>query len=110
DFAELQTDGGFDVEGTMRRLYALCVLGFADTIEAIAAMPAPIVAAPPPEPHKRAPVEPQGLAFLDEDEGVKNALASEFLEHRRKDPFELLGLTEDAQPAALSKAFLAASG
>ncbi len=45
-------------------------------------------------------------AFSDDDEASKNALAAAFLELRRKDPFDLLGVSANSQPLAVRNAFL----
>lgn len=107
-FADLQAKTGLDTEVAMRRLFALCVLGMADLAEAVDARPPPspkVVPAPAPAPAP-ARAEPQGLSYLDDDEPAKNALATEFLAHRGKDPFDLLGVPVDVQAPALKKAFL----
>jgi hypothetical protein len=114
-FAEILDKGGFDTEQAMRRLYALCVMGLCDFAEAVQdapAAPAPVAApvtAPvtAPAPVLVAPAPPAGVPFADDDDAMKNELAQAFLEHRKKDPFDLLGVTEAVQLPALRKAFLA---
>ena len=100
-FAELCARTTLELEECLRRLYALVVLGlagFADEVpEKVQPAPAP---APPPSP------EP-APRFLDADEAACNALAQAFLEHRAKDPFALLEVSEDVNPLALRRAFLA---
>ena len=44
--------------------------------------------------------------LLEEDDALRNDLTARFLEHRAKDPFDLLGVAEDASPLVLRKAFL----
>lgn len=112
NFAEVMQRTGFEMEEALRRLYAFCVLGMIDFAEAVKEAPAkaeaPAPEAPAPEPAP--PPEPAGLPFLDEDERVRNALVGAFLEHRAKDPFDLLGVPEDnVQVAVLRKTFLAAA-
>ena len=130
-FAEVMARTGFDMEEAIRRLYAFCVLGMVGFVNEPKGAPAPAAPAPsasapavvakPPEPEMpvldvtqvlaepEAPPEPEGVPFLDDDEATKNALVAAFLEHRTKDPFDLLGVTEDAQVPALRKAFLTAA-
>ena len=113
NFAELMARTGLEMEEALRRLYAFCVLGMVDFAEAV---PQVVPSAPPsrtelpaaPAEPPPAP-EPTGASFLDEDEGVKNALVQAFLEHRTKDPFDLLGVPEEVQVPAMRKAFLAAA-
>jgi len=104
-FAELMERTGFDTEGGLRRLYALCLLevaGFVEDVDAKAAVPAVT-----PEPVAPPVARPQGTPFSDEDEAARDALVSAFLSHRSKDPFALLEVPEDVQPVPLRKAFLA---
>ena len=113
--AELRgADGphGLEMEEVLRRLYASRCWGWwTSPRPSPRSSPAPpsrtelpaAPAEPPPAP------EPTGASFLDEDEGVKNALVQAFLEHRTKDPFDLLGVPEEVQVPAMRKAFLAAA-
>ncbi|MBF5045131.1 DUF4388 domain-containing protein [Aggregicoccus sp. 17bor-14] len=113
-FAELLERTGLDTETVLRRLYALCILGvagFADALPAPAPR-APAAAAEPPPPPSPAPAAapapgPRGVPFADEDEAVRNALMSAFLQHRSQDPFGLLEVPEDVQAVPLRRAFLA---
>jgi hypothetical protein len=129
-FDELMQRTGLDVEETMRRLYALTVLGFVAFTDALpAAPPPPPAPAPVPAPHAPAPVraaapppaapapepgpEPEEAALeevpgvvLEETDELKNALLGAYLNHRTQDPFDLLGLPEKADAAAARKAFL----
>ncbi|MCE9669254.1 DUF4388 domain-containing protein [Myxococcus stipitatus] len=109
-FGELMERTGFDTETVLRRLYALCLLGvagFAEDADARArelaarAPVAPEPVAPPPEPAR-----PGGVPFADEDVAARDALVGAFLAHRSKDPFALLEVPEDVQPAPLRRAFL----
>jgi tetratricopeptide (TPR) repeat protein len=50
---------------------------------------------------------PPGLPFLDDDAAARDALAQEFLSHRERDVFDLLGVSVDANVATLQKAYLA---
>ncbi|HSN14126.1 MAG TPA: molecular chaperone DnaJ, partial [Anaeromyxobacteraceae bacterium] len=119
-FDELMQRTGQEVEETMRRLYALTVLGFvafADALPAEAprvAPPAPGLrsappAAPPPQPgpapEEEAPEE-TAATLLEETDELKNALLGAYLNHRTQDPFDLLGVAEQADAAAARKAFL----
>lgn len=105
--ATLLTLPGLSREEVLRRVFALCVLEFADFADvvdakapakpvSVEAIPAPM-ASPPTAP----PPPPQ------DDEKLMNALAAEYLSYRSKDAFDLLGVTIDAQPLPLGKAFLA---
>ncbi|MBE2251955.1 MAG: tetratricopeptide repeat protein [Myxococcus sp.] len=108
--AELCALPGMTVDEVHRRLYALRLLEFVDTAEAIAAMPVRSRPTPVPQPQLvAAPLErpAQGLPFLDEDPATQDLLGREFLSFRSKDAFELLGVTVDTQGAALQRAFLA---
>jgi hypothetical protein len=126
-FDELMQRTGLDVEEAMRRLYALTVLGFVAFTDALPAAPAvpaapsqpsprldvaapPAAPAPPagpePEAEEGAPEEP-GAVVLEETDELKNALLSAYLNHRMQDPFELLGVPEQADALAVRKAFLA---
>ncbi|MCP3104572.1 DUF4388 domain-containing protein [Myxococcus sp. K15C18031901] len=114
-FGELQERTGFDTETVLRRLYALCLLGVAGFVEDTDArareLAARVQAAPPPapEPGVAPPPEPArsaGTPFADEDVAVRDALVGAFLAHRGKDPFALLEVPEDVQPAPLRRAFL----
>lgn len=90
-----------------------------------AARPAPQSAVPGPPPsaahaaQAAAAAQPQatpassaptassgGMAFADDLPGEKDALFNEYLEHRKKDPFDLLGVKPDVAQPALRKAFL----
>src|SRR5512133_3082554 len=126
---ELMQRTGLDVEESMRRLYALTVLGFVAFTDALPAeAPRPAAPAPPApagpvpratqpsatpipvvlaeqEAEEEAPDEPQATV-LEETEELKNALLSAFLNHRTQDPFDLLGIPESADAAATRKAFL----
>jgi len=102
---EVLATPGLDHALVHRRLFAWCVLGMVDLAERVDAMPppaAPPKPTPPPEPPK-----PEGLPYLDDDERAKNVLAGEFLAHRGRDPFDLLGVPVTVQAPALQKAFLA---
>lgn len=94
-FDELMQRTGLDVEETMRRLYALTVLGFVAFADAQAG----------PEPEEEAPEEP-GATILEETDELKNTLLGAWLNHRTQDPFDLLGLPETADAVAARRAFL----
>lgn len=112
--AELCALPGLSADEVHRRLYALRLLEFIDTDDAIAA--APVRSRPTPlpllDPAVVAAAEKSraGLPFLDDDEAAQNALMAEFLSFRTKDAFELLGVDVDAQGAALQRAFLTKAG
>jgi curved DNA-binding protein CbpA len=114
-FAEATAASGLDVEEAMRRLYALAVLGIvgfaaeeAATSDAAAAATS---ARSAPEPARGEPVEPRGGApaalLPEESDELRDGLVGGFLEHRARDPFDLLGVPETAGPAELRRAFLA---
>jgi tetratricopeptide (TPR) repeat protein len=130
-FDELMKRTGLDVEESMRRLYALTVLGFVTFTDALPAEPprpaapaapstapataraaAPAAAASPPPaapagpgPEEEPPEETQAV-LLEETDELKNTLLSAYLNHRVQDPFDLLGLRETADAVAARKAFL----
>ena len=107
--AELIAVPGLSSDDVHRRLYALRLLEFIDTVEAIAVMP--VRSRPTPVPQVEPIVAPaaQGLPFLDDDPASQNLLVSEFLSFRTKDAFEVLGVDVDTQGAVLQRAFLAKS-
>lgn len=108
--AELSAVPGLSADDVHRRLYALRLLEFIDTVDAIAVMP--VRSRPTPVPQQLEPVATpaaQGLPFLDDDAASQNLLVSEFLSFRTKDAFELLGVDVDTQGVALQRAFLAKS-
>jgi tetratricopeptide (TPR) repeat protein len=121
-FPELQSKGGLDTEATLRRLYAFMVLGLVDVAEKVperapppaATAPAPSAVAAAPAAQAAVPVaesapapQPQTATLPEEDDALRNALAAAFMDHRGKDPFDLLGVPEEVQPVALRKAFIA---
>ena len=122
---ELMQRTGLDLEESMRRLYALTVLGFVAFAEALPAEPqraaAPAPAAPasqqgaPPHAPQAAPAGPDleeeapeetGATVLEETDELKNLLLGAYLNHRTQDPFDLLGIPEQADAVAARKAFL----
>jgi tetratricopeptide (TPR) repeat protein len=98
-FDEAMRESGLEVEEAMRRLFALAALGIVDFAEAVPAGAAPTHAAPAPAP---APAE-----LEDDDPELRDALVSTYLDHRAKDPFDLLGVKEDVAATELRRAFLA---
>jgi hypothetical protein len=105
--SELSALPGLPREDLHRKLYALRVLEFIDTTDAVDARPIRSLPTPAPAP---APVATtSGLPFLDDDPSTRDRLASESLSFRTKDAFELLGVDVDCQGSALQKAFLARS-
>ncbi|MBL8921437.1 MAG: DUF4388 domain-containing protein [Myxococcaceae bacterium] len=100
---------GLSAEEVHRRLYALRLLEFIDTADAIAAVPVRSRPTPLPQldPGLVAEKGRAGLPFLDDDEAAQNLLMAEFLSFRTKDAFELLGVNVDTQGQALQRAFLA---
>lgn len=107
--AELSATPGLSADDVHRRLYALRLLEFIDTVDAIAAMPVRSRPTPVPQLEPVATPAAQGLPFLDDDAPSQNLLVSEFLSFRTKDAFELLGVDVDTQGVALQRAFLAKS-
>jgi tetratricopeptide (TPR) repeat protein len=104
-FAELMAQTELEVEPALRKLYALVVLGLADLAENVPER-APVRAAPAPAPAPAPSPAPVPAFLADEDAATRDALMAAFLEHRSKDPFSLLGVPEDAQPAAIRQTFL----
>jgi tetratricopeptide (TPR) repeat protein len=123
---ELMQRTGLDVEEAMRRLYALTVLGFVAFAEALPAEPPPLAPTAPAAavPQGAAPVAPApqaapagpeleeeateetGATVLEETDALKNLLLGAYLNHRTQDPFDLLGLPEQADAVAARRAFL----
>lgn len=99
-------------EDVFRKLYALCVLELVDYAEvADAAVPkyrsSPSSLTQLPVDAIPVPTASPPVASKQDDEALMNALASEFLAHRGKDAFELLGVTPESPVTALAAAFLA---
>lgn len=104
---------GFTPDEVSRRLFALVVLGMVSPAEQVDARPKrsspsrpPSAVQPAPTPSAGSP-KPTGLPFLDDDEPAKQLLAAEFLTHRTKDPFDLLGVPLTFDGVALQRAFVA---
>lgn len=104
---------GANRDEVLRKLYALCVLEFVDYAEVLDERPAhrsspssitrmPVDAIPEPVPS--APVAPPKPT---DDPALMNALSAEYLSHRSKDAFDLLGVTPETPIASLANAFLA---
>jgi hypothetical protein len=123
-FDEAMRESGLDVEETMRRLFALAALGivdFADAVPAEASTTAPPSTSTSPtsgQPERSAATggaeskgtsTPTGAAVEaeEEDPELRDALVSAYLDHRTKDPFDLLGVRETAAAPELRQAFLA---
>jgi hypothetical protein len=66
--------------------------------------PEPAIAPEPDQPAVEAPAAhvPTGEAL----EALRDEIMQAYLEHRRKDAFELLGLTIDAKPGAIESAYM----
>lgn len=104
--AELCSLPGFSAEDVHRRLYALRLLEFIDTLAAVQSTPVRSRPTPVPQELAPPPKAAEGLPFLDDDEAAQNLLMQAFLSYRTKDAFELLGVDVDAQGAALQRAYL----
>ena len=96
---------GLTRDEVLRRLYALCVLEFAEHATVVDARPKTPVPQPAPELAAPAPLI-DGLPYVDDDEAKMNLLASEFFLFRGKDSFDVLGVQVETQGGALQKAFL----
>jgi hypothetical protein len=127
-FDEAARESGLDVEEAMRRLYALAVLGVVELVDGEASISSPTSNprtpsapdAPSPCPLPRAAGERECRASRDstptptptpdpfpaESEELTNALVADYLEHRARDPFALLGVAEAASAADARRAFL----
>jgi hypothetical protein len=111
DFATVMARTGLDTEAAMRRLYAFAVLGllhFADEVARLGPPPrrASASAGTPKAPVPGEGAPPAGLAFLDAEQTATDALLRLFLEHRRLDPFQLLGVEPRTAAQELRRAFL----
>jgi hypothetical protein len=109
-FDEAMRESGLEVEETMRRLFALAALGIVDFAEAVPASStspanatATATATPTPTPTSTAPA----TAPDDDDPELRDSLVQAYLDHRTKDPFDLLGVKEDVAAAELRRTFLA---
>lgn len=99
-------------EAVLRKLYALCVLELVDFAEvADAAVPkyrsSPSSLTRLPVDSLPVPAASPPVAPVKDDEALMNALAAEFVSHRGKDAFDLLGVSPEAPVTALATAFLA---
>lgn len=96
---------GLAYEEITRLLYALAILGLAVPSEQLPkeSRPAPQAPAKPvaaPQPAAASAMSSEAI------EALRNDVMRLYLDYRRRDPFELLGLAEDATPAAIENAFL----
>ncbi len=115
---EAVRDSGLDVEEAMRRLYALAVLGIVEFAEEGAAapdgtaIPTPTstqIPTPTPTstPTATSTATSAVAALPEESPELRDALVSDYLDHRAKDPFDLLAVPEAATGAEARRAFLA---
>jgi tetratricopeptide (TPR) repeat protein len=108
-FDEAVRESGLEVEEAMRRLYALAVLGIVEFAEGevststatATATPTPTATATP------TPTSTATAGLAEESPELRDALVSEYLEHRAKDPFDLLAVRETVTAADARRAFLA---
>ena len=126
-FDELMRESGLELEEAMRRLFAFAALGIVDFAEVVpeeapaAAAHAPaVVAAPEPLSPVPAPARPPAKAAdlpaaaapppetpgEEDAPELRDGLVSAYLDHRTKDPFDLLGVPETIGASDLRKAFL----
>ncbi len=95
-------------EDITRLLYALAILGAAVPAEQI-----PKTAPPqqqPPPPPKPAPPQPAVAPAprpAQSIDALRNDVMRVYLDYRRKDPFDLFGLADDATPLQINAAYLA---
>jgi len=109
-FEALAAGAGLDAEEAQRRVYALSVLGIVRRLEAGEPVPSPEPAAAPAAPAQEVAAAPEPAAsatLVEETEELRNDLAARWLDHRGKDPFDLLGVPEQPAGNALRAAFLA---
>ncbi len=98
----------------MRLLYALAVIGIIVPEDRLPAEPASeAVVESPPAAAEQPEAEPEGEAELppvelDEEELEKehNAVMEAFLQHRRQDAFDLLGVSDQAPPAQIERKYI----
>lgn len=101
--AELGGGNGPSLDEVGRVVAALAMLG---AVVPVSALPA-AAAAPPPRPSTPAPPTPPAASPRPEaSEAEANALHRAFLEHRRQDAFDLLGVSEEAPLAFAQYQFL----
>jgi tetratricopeptide (TPR) repeat protein len=125
---ELATASGLPFDEVTRLVYALGVVGImvpADQLPKSAPPPPPAPAAPAPSPAAiqstagapvaiqppagaRAAIEPAPSTLSPaEVDAVENELMQAYLDHRRQDPFDLLGVAEEAALPEIDRRFLA---
>lgn len=129
---ELVEATGLPLDEIARLLYALCLLGSVVALDRppagrtgaipIFAPPPPSAPTPPPPPAASAPPAPElatrqvpiiklppppppAPAVSGASERRRNELMQIYLAHRRLDPFDLLGLPEDAAPPLIDARF-----
>jgi hypothetical protein len=106
-FDEAMRESGLEVEETMRRLFALAALGIVDFADAVPEETATSTATPTATPGPAAPATSPAVEVEEDAPELRDALVSAYLDHRTKDPFDLLGVSETAAPLELRQAFLA---
>jgi hypothetical protein len=100
-FDEAMRESGLAVEDAMRRLFALAALGIVDFAEAVP------TSAHPERGDAAGGEESQGTSSEADDPALADALVAAYLDHRTKDPFDLLEVRESTSGGDLRKAFLA---
>lgn len=121
-FRDLVSKSGMDTEEVLRRLYAYSVLGIVQLTSGPTPRmsdPAPTSAqtsspAPPPSPRPPGPAAQEqaaqaiggGLGLALGDDALRDELMRTFMVHRSKDPFTLLGVSEETSVSGLRRAFV----
>ncbi|MDF1564604.1 MAG: DUF4388 domain-containing protein [Deltaproteobacteria bacterium] len=109
DLGSLLATSALDDEEVLRRLYAFLLLGFVAPADEVARMPSP-GPAPAAAPVSEAPAAPAPVPAARpgrSPEAVRDEVMGLFLRYRDLDPFDLLGVSEESNFAALREAFLA---
>jgi tetratricopeptide (TPR) repeat protein len=118
-------ESGLEVEEAMRRLFAFAALGIVDFAEAVPATSTSTstsTSTPTPTPTSTATSTATSTPTStstptatstethepeEDDPELRDALVTAYLDHRTKDPFDLLGVGETVQALELRRTFLA---
>ncbi len=108
---ELVAKTGLEREDVYRKLYALQVLGYLDTLESVATQLTSEPAAAAPAPKAELPVvlaaDVAAWPSAEEIDQARNEVTSAYLTYRTRDSLDLMGLPEDTTPAAVRESYLA---
>jgi tetratricopeptide (TPR) repeat protein len=103
---ELMVCSGLTADDVARAVVSLMMAGLAVLADSAAAF----AAARPAEPAlaaKPVPTPPPSIAEAEHERALAAEIETIFLAHQRLDPFEMLGVTENASPLEVGQAFVA---